>query len=230
MNYTKKILITTLLSTSLNLYAGLFSTEIVICDELEEQVQIRNGVVYLPNQAIGFTGLNSCVYLKNGQKRSLGNYKNGEVNSEWTKWFENGQKSLEANYEDGKKDGEWNGWFENGQKSLEANYEDGKYTQWYENGTKAVESNYKDGKLDGKKTRWHGNGTKAEESNYIDGKLDGKYTRWIDNGLKYTGSNYIDGKKTSFIVMRLKKIGINPKKWYFVIFTVVIIFFLNQIH
>jgi len=24
--------------------------------------------------------------------------------------------------------------------------------------------------------------------------------------------------------MRLKKIGINPKKWYFVIFTVVIIF------
>jgi len=30
--------------------------------------------------------------------------------------------------------------------------------------------------------------------------------------------------------MRLKKIGINPKKWYFVIFTVVIIFFLNQIH
>ena len=77
---------------------------------------------------------------------------------------------------------------------------------------------------------WYDNSQKLVESNYIDGKEDGKYTRWDLNGTKAEESNYIDGKKTSFIVMRLKKIGINPKKWYFVIFTVVIIFFLNQIH
>ena len=147
--------------------------------------QIRNGLVYLPNETKPFTG--------------------GFVG-----WYPNGQKKEEVNYIDGK--------------------EDGKYTQWYENGTKWIEQYYKDGKKDGNSILWFKNGQKRKESNYIDGKLDGKYTRWIDNGLKYTGSNYIDGKKTSFIVMRLKKIGINPKKWYFVIFTVVIIFFLNQIH
>ena len=58
----------------------------------------------------------------------------------------------------------------------------------------------------------------------------GMFVDWHPNGQKKEEVNYIDGKKTSFIVMRLKKIGINPKKWYFVIFTVVIIFFLNQIH
>ena len=106
----------------------------------------------------------------------------------------------------------------------------GGFVGWYPNGQKKEEVNYIDGWAVGTHTVWYNNAQKNMESNYIDGKLDGKYTRWIDNGLKYTGSNYIDGKKTSFIVMRLKKIGINPKKWYFVIFTVVIIFFLNQIH
>ena len=125
-------------------------------------------------------------------------------------------------------------WHPNGQKKDEVNYIDGwavgTHTVWYNNAQKNEEINYIDGKLDGKYTQWYKSGTKVEESNYIDGKLDGKYTQWFEDGQKYIGSNYIDGKETSFIVMRLKKIGINPKKWYFVIFTVVIIFFLNQIH
>ena len=77
---------------------------------------------------------------------------------------------------------------------------------------------------------WHPNGQKKDEVNYIDGWAVGTHTVWYENGQKKEESNYKDGKETSFIVMRLKKIGINPKKWYFVIFTVVIIFFLNQIH
>ena len=142
--------------------------------------QIRNGLVYLPNETKPFTG--------------------GFVG-----WYPNGQKKEEVNYIDG--------------------LAVGTRTVW-------IEQYYKDGKKDGKYTRWDLNGTKAEESNYIDGKLDGKSTQWHENGQKYNwgSGNYIDGKETSFIVMRLKKIGINPKKWYFVIFTVVIIFFLNQIH
>ena len=106
----------------------------------------------------------------------------------------------------------------------------GGFVGWYPNGQKKEEVNYIDGKEDGKYTQWYENGTKWIEQYYKDGKKDGKYTRWDLNGTKAEESNYIDGKKTSFIVMRLKKIGINPKKWYFVIFTVVIIFFLNQIH
>jgi len=106
----------------------------------------------------------------------------------------------------------------------------GGFVGWYPNGQKKEEVNYIDGKEDGKYTQWYENGTKWIEQYYKDGKKDGKYTRWDLNGTKKKEVNYIDGKKTSFIVMRLKKIGINPKKWYFVIFTVVIIFFLNQIH
>jgi antitoxin component YwqK of YwqJK toxin-antitoxin module len=70
----------------------------------------------------------------------------------------------------------------------------------------------------------------SSELNYKDGKKDGVHISYFRSGQKEEEGNYKDGKKTSFIVMRLKKIGINPKKWYFVIFTVVIIFFLNQIH
>ena len=106
----------------------------------------------------------------------------------------------------------------------------GMFVDWHPNGQKKDEVNYIDGWAVGTRTVWYNNAQKNEEINYIDGKLDGKYTQWFEDGQKYIGSNYIDGKETSFIVMRLKKIGINPKKWYFVIFTVVIIFFLNQIH
>ena len=106
----------------------------------------------------------------------------------------------------------------------------GMFVDWHPNGQKKEEVNYIDGWAVGTRTVWYNNAQKNEEINYIDGKLDGKYTQWFEDGQKYIGSNYIDGKETSFIVMRLKKIGINPKKWYFVIFTVVIIFFLNQIH
>ena len=186
--------------------------------------QIRNGLVYLPNETKPFTG-GFVGWYPNGQKKEEVNYIDGLAVGTRTVW-------IEQYYKDGKEDGQrltW--WYRNGKKESETNYKDGKKDGnsilWFKNGQKKKESNYIDGKEDGKYTQWYENGTKAEESNYIDGKLDGKYTRWIDNGLKYTGSNYIDGKKTSFIVMRLKKIGINPKKWYFVIFTVVIIFFLN---
>ena len=82
----------------------------------------------------------------------------------------------------------------------------------------------------GESSCYYKNGDRKSEVEYTDGKKDGNSILWFKNGQKRKESNYIDGKKTSFIVMRLKKIGINPKKWYFVIFTVVIIFFLNQIH
>ena len=103
----------------------------------------------------------------------------------------------------------------------------GMFVDWHPNGQKKEEVNYIDGKEDGKYTQWYENGTKWIEQYYKDGKKDGNSILWFKNGQKRKESNYIDGKKTSFIVMRLKKIGINPKKWYFVIFTVVIIFFLN---
>ena len=147
--------------------------------------QIRNGLVYLPNETKPFTG--------------------GFVG-----WYPNGQKKEEVNYIDGLAVGTRTVWIEQYYKDGKL---DGKYTRWDLNGTKAEESNYKDGKEDGQRlTWWYRNGKKESETNYKDGKKDGNSILWFKNGQKRKESNYIDGKKTSFIVMRLKKIGINPKK------------------
>jgi len=132
-----KTLIITLTFLSLESYAGWFSPEIVICDQTD-QVQKRGGVIYLPNQSDGFSGLNSCIWTKNEQQASLGNYSDGLKDGKWTTWYENGQKKLEENYEDGKLDG--------------------KHTQWYENGQTKYKVNYEDGKRDGKGTVWWSNG------------------------------------------------------------------------
>ena len=101
MKHIKKILITTLTFLSLELYAGWFSPEIVICDQTDK-VQMRRGVLYLPNQSDGFTGLNSCIYTKNEQQASIGDYLDGLKDGKWTSWHENGQKLSEKSYKDGR--------------------------------------------------------------------------------------------------------------------------------
>jgi len=120
-----KTLIITLTFLSLESYAGWFSPEISICDKLEDSVQHRNGRVYLPNQANGFTGLNDCVWTLNEQQSDLGRYSNGKKDGVWTTWYRNGQKESKVDYDDGRKDGKWTHWYENGKKHSEENYDDG---------------------------------------------------------------------------------------------------------
>jgi len=104
---------------SFNSYSlfGLFEDPVCIATD----GQVRNDIVYLPNQTDGFTGKNLCVY-KNGQNKTEGSFKGGKLDGKLTMWYENGQKRLEGNYKDGKLDGKLTRWFENGQKSLENNY------------------------------------------------------------------------------------------------------------
>jgi antitoxin component YwqK of YwqJK toxin-antitoxin module len=98
------------------------SSEETICKDTEGQM--RNGLLYLPNQQEPFTGKNLCKY-KSGQKWKEGNYKDGKLDGKWTEWWENGQKSVEGNYKEGKKDGKWTGWYPDGQKYMDGNYKDG---------------------------------------------------------------------------------------------------------
>ena len=97
--------------------------EETICEEIEGQ--IRNGLVYLPNQQEPFTGKNLCKY-GNGQKKSEGKFKDGKLDGKWTSWYENGQIKSEENYKDGKRDGKWTTWYKNGRITSEKNYKDGK--------------------------------------------------------------------------------------------------------
>jgi len=150
-----KTLIITLTFLSLESYAGWFSPEISICDKLEDSVQHRNGRVYLPNQANGFTGLNECVWTSNEQQSDLGRYSNGKKDGVWTTWYRNGQKESKVDYDDGRKDGKW--------------------THWYENGKKYSEENYDDGVKDGKHVRWNKSGDLVFKGSYNNGNKDGKW-------------------------------------------------------
>jgi antitoxin component YwqK of YwqJK toxin-antitoxin module len=194
-----KTLIITLTFLSLESYAGWFSPEISICDKLEDSVQHRNGRVYLPNQANGFTGLNECVWTSNEQQSDLGRYSNGKKDGVWTTWYRNGQKESKVDYDDGRKDGKWTHWYENGKKYSEENYDDGvkdgKHVRWNKSGDLVFKGSYNNGNKDGKWTHWYENGKKYSEENYDDGVKDGKHVRWNKSGdLVFKGS-YNNGNK-----------------------------------
>ena len=99
MNEQIKTLLTILFVCIVSsLLSGCGSVEETICKETEGQM--RNGLVYLPNQEEPFTGNNLCKY-ENGQIESEGKLKDGKEDGKWTEWYENGQKRSEVNYKDG---------------------------------------------------------------------------------------------------------------------------------
>ena len=92
---------------------------------VKTDAQIRNGIIYLPNETKPFTGNNLREY-GNGQFKSQGKFKDGKRLGKWTMWSENGQKESEKHYKDDKPNGKWTTWFENGQIMYEEHYKDGK--------------------------------------------------------------------------------------------------------
>ena len=77
-------------------------------------------------------------YYENGQKRTEGTYKDGELDGFSTLWYDNGQKNWEGTYKDGKEDGLWTYWFVFGQKEEERTYKDGELIstkRWNEDGS-----------------------------------------------------------------------------------------------
>ena len=75
----------------------------------EEQLEEREGIVYLKGSDTPYTGKATSLY-ENGQKEHETNFKDGEVDGLSVYWYENGQKKLEVNYKDGEKISEkhWN--------------------------------------------------------------------------------------------------------------------------
>ena len=120
-NTMKKLTILLFITLTL-LIQGCGFFEETICKGTEGQM--RDGLVYLPNQQEPFTGNNLCKH-QNGQIRSKGKFKDGKEDGRWTEWYRNGQIFSEGNYKDGKRDGKWTFWYGNGQKMEEVNYKDG---------------------------------------------------------------------------------------------------------
>ncbi len=191
---------------SFNSYGGWFDKNETVCGETD--TQIRNGIIYLPNETEPFTGKYLCEY-ENGQIKSQGKFKDGKPKDKRTKWYENGQIQSEVRYnKDGKQVGKMTSWYENGQVKSQGKFKDGKkdgkWTWWYENGLIKEENNLKDGIYDGKWTTWFENGQKESERNFkwqyrTTNKgtyylQHGKQISWYENGQIEKETTFKDGK------------------------------------
>ncbi len=112
------------------------------------KVEEREGVIYLKDSKIPFTGKAIALH-ENGQKKMEGNFKNGKKDGLETSWYEDGQKRSEDNFKDGKLDGLSIFWFPNGQKGNEGIYKDGItegiHKMWHENGQMRAEAKFENG-------------------------------------------------------------------------------------
>lgn len=91
---------------------------------LGPKAQLRQGLLYQPNQTKPYSGETVCTYALNGQWAVKGSVKNGKQNGKWTWWYENGQVKLINYYSMGKRVGTWEWWHENGQLAERATFDD----------------------------------------------------------------------------------------------------------
>ena len=219
----KKLLLIILLATSFSTVAQeddipLISrhpvdnntTNMEFCDDL----QIRRGLVYIPNTDNPYTGHYKCIgpndsgrrYSPNGE----GEMVNGVVDGSWILYtfdFVNNEKTdmdawqSEGSYINGVKEGKW-GYYElvelQLRKQKEENYingiRNGSYSSRYpESGQRHQVGSFKNGFLDGIWKTWHYNGEINSERNYVDGGLSGLVEEYDSDGVLYLSENYKDG-------------------------------------
>ena len=203
---------------SFNSYAGFFDKTICI----ETDAQIRDGIVYLPNETEPFTGKNLCEY-ENSQTKIKGEFKEGKIDGEFTKWYQNGQVEINLIFKDGRPTnaGKVTAWDQHGQQQINGEfflkrldsilfkfiYIDNEVYEIvkYKNNEKFSITYFgyykKEGQLyieetrfkkDFKRTYWFENGQKRSEENYKNGKKHGKHIVWYENGQIKEEINFID--------------------------------------
>ncbi|MDC0037259.1 hypothetical protein OAJ30_01125 [Alphaproteobacteria bacterium] len=188
-------------SISFNSYAGFFDKTICI----ETDAQIRDGIVYLPNETEPFTGKNLCEY-ENSQTKIKGEFKEGKIDGEFTKWYQNGQVEINLIFKDGRpiNAGKVTAWDQHGQQQINGEfflkcldsilfkfiYID----NWvyeivkYKNNEKFSSTNF--GYYNIKKE-----GQLMYEEIHFKKFQDYKKTHWFENGQKWYEDNYKNGKK-----------------------------------
>jgi antitoxin component YwqK of YwqJK toxin-antitoxin module len=138
-----------------------------------------------------------------GQKKSEGNFVDGQLDGLMTHWYSTRcrrehAREGEINWINGVKEGPEIHWYCDGKKKSEQNnlngLQDGAYAEWFVTGNRKFESNYKNGKFDGLFAEWYESGQKKVESNWVNGERHGLVTRWNADGLKNQERNYSDGQ------------------------------------
>ncbi|MBN1198244.1 MAG: hypothetical protein JXA23_02750 [Bacteroidales bacterium] len=103
-----------LLFAGILLIAGACATKKINFDQLQE----RNGLLYMVNDDEPFTG--EIQSYANGRVEMEGNVRNGLKEGLWIYYYPNGQKQMEGIYKDGLKEGTWTYWTDNGvQENIE---------------------------------------------------------------------------------------------------------------
>lgn len=127
-------------------------------------------------------------WYKNGNKKSLDEYKDDEPHGHWDVWYENGQKRLERVVYNGKNQGLYTLWHSNGQIERQMTLKDDKPVQgaWasYNYNGHLTGFGYYDneGNPDGVSVLFYDNLQIREFKFYIHGKYNGLAMEWFDSG------------------------------------------------
>jgi len=124
-------------------------------------------------------------YYENGNKKSEGNYTNGELEGLAVWYYENGNKETESNYKNGLQNGKRIEYYQNRNKRFEGSFVNDKLeglaVWYYENGNKKTEGNCKNGLRNGKVMNYNENGVLEVIYEYIEDKLQ-SISKYYENG------------------------------------------------
>ena len=200
-----------------------------------KNLQLRNGMVYLPNSDSPFTGLSRSGY-ENKQTYLLAKFENG-ILANFKIWTENGIQQIEGGFARGELS-ELAKLFdpdlrEFGLPSLsmgrttegiyfrkhfglsENCQRHGTWRSWYPNGEKMKEFSYKDGILDGSFSKWNEDGQLLTQQHYSLGKWNGTWLQFYQPpGHLKEERHYQDGKPVG-IWSKWASSGLMTKKCFY---------------
>ncbi len=127
------------------------------------------------------------TWWENGNRKSLGVYREGRRHAEWTTWFENGDVRTIQSYRYGQPHGLWAHWFASGVHASTGHFDQGKrdglWEEWYPDGKPRVSVEFDLGTQVGTTTTWFENGNKKREEVFEDDVAVHR-TLWFRNGQK----------------------------------------------
>jgi antitoxin component YwqK of YwqJK toxin-antitoxin module len=139
-------------------------------------------------------------YYEDGQLKTKGTMKDGEPDGPYEHYDENGRLMTKGTMKDGEVEGPWEEYDENGQLMTKRTYRAGGYDgpseRYDENGQLQLKSTYKDGVVDGWTEEYYENGRLKTKATYKDGYPDGPWEEYYENGRLKTRGTYKDGDRT----------------------------------
>lgn len=175
-------------------FKSLSYMDVWICSIIE-------GYIYEKVEKINYIGYRE-EYTERYRKRE----------GEYKEWYKDGSKKTIKNYKDGEQFGLLEGWHIDGTPSVYASFNEkgmfnGVCKGWYENGNPMYEIYYQNGEEQGTRIDYYTNGKPRMLRNYINGLQVGEYKYWNEDGTLSTYGIYNDNGN----LIKLKQYNNNGK-------------------